>query len=138
VVHGFFDSDTIIEVDGHIGHGAVLHGCRIARNAMVGMNAVVMDDAVIGESSIVAASAFVKSGFLVPPRSLVVGTPARVIRELTEEEIAWKARGTLQYHNLTVRSLRSMQETAPLTEVEADRKRIRDQSAGPPHKRKGR
>jgi phenylacetic acid degradation protein len=137
VVHGFFDSDTIIEVDGHIGHGAVLHGCRIARNAMVGMNAVVMDDAVIGESSIVAASAFVKSGFLVPPRSLVVGTPARVIRELTEEEIAWKARGTLQYHNLTVRSLRSMQETAPLTEVEADRKRIRDQSAGPPHKRKG-
>jgi phenylacetic acid degradation protein len=138
VVHGFFDSDTIIEVDGHIGHGAVLHGCRIARNAMVGMNAVVMDDVVIGESSIVAASAFVKSGFLVPPRSLVVGTPAKVIRELTEEEIAWKARGTLQYHNLTVRSLRSMQETAPLTEVEADRKRIRDQSAGPPHKRKGR
>ncbi len=74
VVHGFPGSDTVIEVDGHIGHGAVIHGARIGRNALVGMNAVVMDGAVIGESSIVAAMAFVKTGMQVPPKSLVLGS----------------------------------------------------------------
>jgi phenylacetic acid degradation protein len=129
VMHGFFDSDTVVEVDGHIGHGAVLHGCRIKRNAMVGMNAVVMDDAVIGESSIVAASAFVKSGFVVPARSLVVGTPARIVRELSDEEIAWKEKGTAQYHALTLRSLNSMQAVAPLAAVDPHREQMRMKSA---------
>jgi carbonic anhydrase/acetyltransferase-like protein (isoleucine patch superfamily) len=73
VMHGFPETDTVIEVDGHIGHGALLHGCRIKRNAMVGMNAVVMDNAEIGEESIVAALAFVKTNAVIPPRSLVVG-----------------------------------------------------------------
>ena len=124
VVHGFPGTDTVVEENGHIGHGAVLHGCRIGRNALVGMNAVIMDNAVIGESTIVAACAFVKAGAEIPARSLVVGMPAKVIRQLTEEEIAWKGDGTKTYHDLTHRSLESMQETAPLTAVEADRKRI--------------
>ena len=124
VMHGFEGGDTVVEVDGHIGHGAVLHGCRIGRNAMVGMNAVVMDKAVVGEESIVAAMSFVKVGMVIPPRSMVMGTPARVIRELTADEIAWKSYGTRQYHDLTVRSLETMREVEALTEVEADRKRI--------------
>ena len=78
VMHGFPGCDTVVEDDGHIGHGAVLHGCRIGRNALVGMNAVVMDNAVIGAESIVAAMSFVKAGMIVPPRSMVVGTPAKV------------------------------------------------------------
>jgi phenylacetic acid degradation protein len=135
VMHGFFDSDTVVEVNGHIGHGAVLHGCRIKRNALIGMNAVIMDDAIIGESSIVAAAAFVKSGFIAPPRSLVVGTPAKVMRELSDDEIAWKERGTDRYHELTTRSLRSMQAVAPLTEVDPDRKRLTSELGM--HKRKG-
>jgi phenylacetic acid degradation protein len=69
-MHGFPGTDTIVEEDGHIGHGAVLHGCIVQRNALVGMNAVVNDNAVIGESAMVAAMAFVKAGFVVPPRSL--------------------------------------------------------------------
>lgn len=132
VLHGFFDSDTLVDIDGHIGHGAILHGCRIERNAMVGMNAVVMDDAVIGESSIVGASAFVKAGFIAPPRSLVLGAPARIVRELREDEILWKGEGTAQYHELTVRSLRSMQAVAPLAEVEPNRKRVQIESASQP------
>jgi phenylacetic acid degradation protein len=84
VVHGFPGCDTVIEVDGHIGHGAVIHGARIGRNALVGMNAVVMDIAVIGESSIVAAMSFVKASMLVPPRSMVMGTPAKVTRTLSD------------------------------------------------------
>src|SRR5690606_37630496 len=103
VVHGVAENDTVIQVDGHIGHGAVLHGCTIGRNAMVGMNAVVMDQAVIGECSIVAAMAFVKSGLVIPPRSLVVGSPARVVRELSDDHIARKSHGTRQYQKLTQR-----------------------------------
>ncbi|HOY00912.1 phenylacetic acid degradation protein PaaY, partial [Zoogloea sp.] len=94
VMHGFPGTDTVVEEDGHIGHGAVLHGCRIRRNALVGMNAVIMDNAIVGESSIVAASAFVKAGMEIPPRVLVAGMPAKVIRELSDEEIRWKGEGT--------------------------------------------
>ncbi len=125
VVHGFPGSDTVIEVDGHIGHGAVIHGARIGRNALVGMNAVVMDTAVIGESSIVAAMSFVKTGMQVPPRSLVMGAPAKVVRELTDKEIAWKRKGTLEYQKLAVQCLQEMEEVAPLTELEPDRRRLR-------------
>jgi phenylacetic acid degradation protein PaaY len=124
VMHGFPGEDTVVEVDGHIGHGAVLHGCRIKRNAMVGMNAVVMDMAVVGEESILGAMCFVKAGMVIPPRSMVMGAPARVIRELTEKEIAWKSFGTRQYHELSVRSMQTMREVEPLTEVEAGRRRI--------------
>jgi len=90
----------------------------------VGMNAVIMDKAIIGESSIVAASAFVKAGAEIPPRVLVAGMPAKVIRELSDEEIRWKGEGTATYQDLTRRSLATMVETAPLSAVEADRKRI--------------
>src|ERR1044072_8597375 len=79
VMHGFPGSDTVVESDGHIGHGAVLHGCRIGRNALVGMNAVVMDNAVVGAESIIAAMSFVKANMEIPPRSMVMGTPARIV-----------------------------------------------------------
>jgi phenylacetic acid degradation protein len=124
VMHGFPNTDSVIEQDGHVGHGAVLHGCRVGRNAMVGMNAVIMDNVTIGESSIVAAMAFVKADFNIPPRSLVAGVPARVIRKLSDQEIAWKSEGTRAYQELAVRSLTTMKVTAPLKEVEAGRKRI--------------
>ena len=124
VMHGFPGTDTVVEEDGHIGHGAVLHGCRIGRNALVGMNAVIMDNAVIGESSIVAASAFVKAGAEIPPRSLAAGMPAKVIRALSDDEIAWKVDGTRTYQDLARRSLATMTECDPLSEIEPDRKRI--------------
>jgi len=124
VMHGFPATDTVIEEDGHIGHGAVLHGCVIRRNALVGMNAVVMDEAVVGESSIVAACAFVKAGMKIPPRSLVAGVPARVMRELTPDEMAWKVEGTRQYHDLAVRSLATLREVTPLAAPEPDRRRF--------------
>jgi phenylacetic acid degradation protein len=124
VMHGFPGTDTIVEEEGHIGHGAVLHGCTIRRNALVGMNAVVNDNAVVGESAIVAAMAFVKAAFVVPPRTLVAGVPGRVIRVLTEQELAWKIEGTRSYQELTRRSFATMTATVPLTAVESDRKRV--------------
>ncbi len=124
VMHGFPGSDTIVEDDGHIGHGAILHGCIIRRNVLVGMNAVVMDNAVVGESAIVAAQSFIKAGMEIPPRMLAAGVPAKVMRELTEQEMAWKVDGTDVYKELARRSRASMREVEALTEVEPDRKRL--------------
>lgn len=125
VVHSFPNGDVVIEEDGHVGHGAILHGCTVKRDAMVGMNAVVMDEAVVGESSIVAACAFVKAGMVIAPRSLAAGVPAKVLRPLTDEEIEWKRSGTRTYQELAVRSMQTMREVAPQTAVEPDRPRIR-------------
>lgn len=124
VMHSFPGADAVVEQDGHIGHGAVLHGCRIGRNALVGMNAVVMDGAVVGEEALVAAMSFVKAGMMVPPRTLVAGTPARVVRDLTDKERAWKTKGTAEYQELARRCLATMQEVTPLTAPEPDRPRL--------------
>jgi len=124
VMHGFPGTDTVVEEEGHIGHGAILHGCVVQRNGLVGMNAVVNDNAVIGESAIVAAMAFVKAGMIVPPRTLVAGVPAKVVRALTEQELAWKTEGTESYKELARRSLATMIETAALSAPEPGRKRI--------------
>lgn len=124
VMHGFPATDTVVEEDGHIGHGAVLHGCRIGRNALVGMNAVVMDGAEIGAECIVAAMSFVRANTKVPPRSLVAGVPAKVLRAVTDDEIAWKSEGTRTYQALAVRSLATMRVVEPLRAPEPDRRRL--------------
>ncbi|GAB3454376.1 phenylacetic acid degradation protein PaaY [Insolitispirillum peregrinum] len=120
-MHGFPGTETLIEEEGHIGHGAVLHGCIIRRGTLVGMNAVVMDGADIGAESLVAAMAFVKAGMIVPARSLVAGIPGKVIRAVTDGEYAWKKQGTADYQQLARRSLASMVECTPLSAMEADR-----------------
>lgn len=125
VVHSFPNLEVTIAESGHVGHGAVLHGCHVGRNAMIGMNAVVMDEAVIGENAIVAALAFVKAGDEIPANSLAVGSPAKVRRELTADEIDWKTRGTGVYQRLAAEARDKLRETAPLTAPEADRKRVR-------------
>lgn len=123
VLHGFPDRDMLVESDGHIGHGAVLHGCVVRRNALVGINAVVNDNAEVGESSIIAAMAFVKAQFVVPPRSLAAGVPAKVVRALSDAELAWKRDATRQYRELAQRSLATLFEAVALTEVEPGRRR---------------
>lgn len=124
VIHGYPTADTVVEENGHIGHGAVLHCCVIRRDALVGMNAVVMDAAEIGEQSIVAACAFVRTGMQVPPQSLVAGVPAKVVRPLSDDEVKRKQQGTLLYHDLTRRCQMTLVEVNPLSEMEPDRSRI--------------
>lgn len=126
VLHSFPRIDAVIEENGHIGHGAVIHACHIGKNVMVGMNAVIMDGALIGEYSIVAATSFVKAKFNCPPRTLIGGTPAKIMRQLCEQDINWKKRATQEYHKLTLRCMESIQPAQALTEVEADRKRLQD------------
>ena len=124
VMHGFPGIDTRIKEYGHIGHGAILHGCTIGENSMVGMNAVIMDETLIDKESIVGAMAFVKSQLTFPPRSLIVGSPAKIIREVSDDELKWKTEGTEVYKQLAERSKKSMIETTPLCEPEANRKSI--------------
>lgn len=124
IMHGFPGQDCVIETDGHVGHGALLHGCRIGRNALVGMNAVIMDGAVVGEESIVAALAFVQAGFEVPPRTLVGGMPARLMRAMCDDEIAWKTQGTAEYQQLARRCLASLEPVEPLAAPEPNRPRL--------------
>ena len=124
IMHGYCDMDTVVEEDGHIGHGAVLHGCVIKRNALVGMNSVIMDGAVIGENSLVAAMSFVKAGFAGESNQLLVGSPAKVIREVTEQDLHWKGLNTQEYQALAKRSALSMNEVQPLSEMEANRPRL--------------
>ncbi len=124
VIHGFPSSDTLLEDNAHVGHGAVLHGCVIRADALVGMNAVVMDEAEIGAGAFVAASAFVRAGLKVPARSLAAGVPARIVRELNEQELGWKREGTATYQRLTERCLATMREVAPLAEEEPGRPRL--------------
>jgi phenylacetic acid degradation protein len=123
-LHGFPGADTVVEADGHIGHGAVLHGCTVRRGALVGMNAVVMDEAEVGEHAIVAASAFVRAGMKIAPRMLVAGVPGKLVRELTAQEIAWKHEGTRTYQALVMRCHASLREAAPLAADDRARQRL--------------
>jgi phenylacetic acid degradation protein len=125
VMHGFPKDDTVIGENGHVGHGAVLHGCIVERDALVGMSAVVMDEAVVGEQAFVAACTFVAAGLRIPPRHLAAGVPAKVRRPLTDDELAWKRQGTRTYQELTRRCLSSLAEVHPLAEIEPDRPRVR-------------
>jgi phenylacetic acid degradation protein len=124
VMHSFPGAGAIIEEDGHIGHGAIVHGARVGRNVLVGMNAVLMDNVVVGENSIVGAMAFVKAEMQIPAGVLVAGAPARIIRELKDSEIAWKKTGTQEYKDLAVRCHQTLRECVPLSEIEPDRPRL--------------
>lgn len=124
VVHSLSDFDCVMEERSHIGHGALVHGCRIGRETLVGMNAVVLDRAEVGEQTIIAALALVKERARVPARVLFAGIPGKVVRELTDIDLKWKRFGTDQYVELAQRSKQGLVRARALTSVEADRPRI--------------
>jgi phenylacetic acid degradation protein len=115
-VHMFPGVTVLLEKGAHIGHGAIVHGARIGANALVGMNAVIMDNAVIGEGCVIGALCFVPTGMQVAPRSVVVGNPAKVVKEVTDEMLAWKSDGTALYQRLPDAMRRSWKAVEPLRE----------------------
>ena len=120
-IHMFPGVTVYLRASAHIGHGAIIHGAEIGRNCMVGMNAVVMDEVVLGEESVVGALAFLKAGSHWPARSLIVGNPAKVLREVSDEMMAWKTKGTRLYHTLPGDCHDSLRPVTPLSEVPTDR-----------------
>ena len=121
VIHMFPGVTVRLEESAHIGHGAVVHGAHIRRNVLIGMNAVVMDHADIGDESIVGALCFVPSEMRVPARSVVVGNPAKIVKQVSDEMLEWKTEGTALYQALPSRLRASLQACEPLREVPAGR-----------------
>lgn len=120
-VHMFPGVTVVLERGAHIGHGAIVHGARIGANALIGMNAVIMDNATIGAGSIVGALAFVPAEMQVPERSVVVGNPAKVVKQVSDEMLAWKTEGTALYQQLPDAMRATWRAVEPLRELPADR-----------------
>ena len=116
-LHVFPGKSVILKEDAHIGHGAVIHGGKIGKNTLVGMNSVVMDDAEIGDECIVGALCFIKAEMQIPNRKLVVGNPAIIKGNISDEMINWKSGGTKIYQKLPNQCRESLKECTPLTEI---------------------
>lgn len=121
VVHMFPGTTTILKAGAHVGHGAIIHGGILEENCLIGMNAVIMDDVVIGAGSIVGALSFVPAQTQIPARSLVVGNPAKIIKEVSDEMLAWKTEGTKLYQGLPKNCHETLQPCEALTEIEPNR-----------------
>ena len=120
-VHMFPGVTVFLKQGAHIGHGAIIHGATIGKNSLVGMNAVIMDNAVIGDECIVGALSFVKANEIFENRSVIVGNPAKKIKEVSDEMLAWKTEGTSLYQRLPKDLHASLIPCEPLTEIPADR-----------------
>ncbi len=115
MIHMFPGITVHLEENVHVGHGAIIHGARVHRNCLIGMNSVIMDDVEIGEECIVGAMSFIKEGMKFPRRSLIVGNPAKCVKEVSDEMISWKSKGTELYQKLAMDSLTAYAEVEPYT-----------------------
>ena len=120
-IHMFPGVTVLLQQAAHIGHGAIIHGATIGRNCLVGMNSVIMDNVQLGEECIVGALSFVKAGAVIPPRSVLAGNPAQVIKQVTDEMINWKTEGTALYQQLPEDMRKHWRACEPLTEIPANR-----------------
>ena len=121
-IHIFPGKDVILEENAHIGHGAIVHGANIGKNTLVGMNSVIMDDCNIGDECIIGALCFVKGEMNIPNRKIVVGNPAIIKGEVSDEMISWKTKGTELYQDLPNECYTLMKECEPLLDIEKNRK----------------
>jgi carbonic anhydrase/acetyltransferase-like protein (isoleucine patch superfamily) len=121
ILHMFPGVTVLLKEGAHIGHGAIVHGATIGKNCLVGMNAVIMDNVDLGDESIVGALCFIREGENFPPRSLVVGNPARIIKPVSEEMLAWKTEGTKIYQQLPAQCLETLRPCEPLRKIPIDR-----------------
>lgn len=116
-IHMFPGITVGLRANAHIGHGAVIHGATIGRNCLIGMNAVVMDNVILGEECIVGALSFIKAAEVFERRSLIVGNPAKKIKEVSDEMINWKSKGTAVYQALAQRAPKELKECEPLRDA---------------------
>lgn len=121
-IHMFPGVTVVLEPSAHIGHGAIVHGARIGRNTLIGMNAVIMDNAVVGAECVVGALTFVPADMQIPDRKVVVGNPAKIVKDVSDEMVAWKTDGTALYQALPQQLYATLRAVEPLREMPADRK----------------
>lgn len=121
VVHMFPGTETRLKKMAHVGHGAIIHGGTLGENVLIGMNAVVMDHCSVGAGSIVGALAFVPQNSVIPERSIFVGNPGKVVKQVSDEMLTWKTEGTALYMELARECNETLKEVTPLRELETDR-----------------
>jgi carbonic anhydrase/acetyltransferase-like protein (isoleucine patch superfamily) len=122
-IHMFPGTTVLLKEDAHIGHGAIIHGGTIGRNTLVGMNAVIMDEVQIGDECIIGSMAFVAAKTIIPARSVVVGNPAKIVKEVSDKMIAWKSEGTKLYQQLPQKCRETLKACEPLREVPEERRK---------------
>jgi carbonic anhydrase/acetyltransferase-like protein (isoleucine patch superfamily) len=120
-IHMFPGVTVVLEENAHIGHGAIVHGARVGRDTLVGMNAVLMDRVVIGAECVIGSLAFVAADTIIPDRSVVVGSPAKVVKQVSDQMLEWKKEGTRLYQKLPSDCFATLRPCEPLREVPADR-----------------
>jgi len=125
-IHMFPGKSIRLKESAHVGHGAIIHGANLGKNCMVGMNTVIMDDAEIGDESIIGAMTFIKAETKIPKRSLVVGNPGKIIKEVSNDMIAWKTAGTKLYQQLPADCDESLEEVEPLKDIPKNRPKQED------------
>jgi phenylacetic acid degradation protein len=113
-VHMFPGVTVRLMENAHIGHGAIIHGATIGKNCLVGMNAVLMDNVVLGDECIVGALTLITADTVIPARKLVVGNPGKIIKDVSDEMIAWKSKGTELYRQLPAECRATLKECEPL------------------------
>ena len=123
VLHMFPGKQVWLKKSAHIGHGAIIHGATVGENCLIGMNAVLMDDVQLGNECIVGALTFIPGEMVVEPRKVIVGNPGKVVKEVSNDMIAWKTKGTELYQQLPSDSYRGLKECEPLREEPKERKR---------------
>jgi len=116
-IHMFPGLTVLLKEAAHIGHGAIVHGAVIGKNSLVGMNAVIMDHVELGDECIVGALTFIKENEKIPPRSLLAGNPAKIIKQVTDEMIDWKTAGTKLYQQLPSDMMNAWKACEPLREI---------------------
>jgi carbonic anhydrase/acetyltransferase-like protein (isoleucine patch superfamily) len=121
-IHMFPGVTVVLEENAHIGHGAIIHGARVGRDTLVGMNAVLMDRVVVGAECVIGSLAFVAADTIIPDRSVVVGSPAKVVKEVSDQMLEWKKEGTKLYQKLPSDCFATLRPCEPLREIPADRK----------------
>jgi carbonic anhydrase/acetyltransferase-like protein (isoleucine patch superfamily) len=122
VIHMFPGVTVVLEQAAHIGHGAIVHGARIGRNSLIGMNAVIMDNATVGAECIVGALTFVPAKMQIPDRKVVVGNPARIVKDVSDDMLAWKSSGTQLYQALPKQLYETLKPCEPLRDIPAGRR----------------
>lgn len=120
-IHMFPGVTVVLEAGAHIGHGAIVHGAHIGANALIGMNAVIMDNASVGDGCIVGALCFVPADMQIPSRKVVVGNPAKIVKDVSDEMLDWKSDGTALYQQLPQAMRDTWRAVEPLREVPANR-----------------
>ncbi len=116
-VHMFPGVTVVLKEGAHIGHGAIIHGATIGKNCLIGMNAVIMDNVDLGDECIVGALCFIKADENIPERSLVVGNPYQILKQVSDEMIKWKTEGTKLYQQLPKQMFLNWKECEPLRDV---------------------